>query len=57
MGAPEPPVSSSRFNLPNVITVSRIALCPVLFWLAMSCRIVFEVQTEMLSVTPIEDSH
>ena len=36
MGAPEPPVSSSRFNLPNVITVSRIALCPVLFWLAMS---------------------
>ena len=36
MGAPEPPGRSSRFNLPNVITVGRIALCPVLFWLAMS---------------------
>ena len=35
MGAPEP-VPSSRFNLPNVITVIRIAVCPVLFWLAMS---------------------
>ncbi|HBU57722.1 MAG TPA: CDP-alcohol phosphatidyltransferase, partial [Gemmatimonadetes bacterium] len=23
-------------NLPNLITVSRIALCPVLFWLVMS---------------------
>ena len=36
MGAPEPPQRSSRFNLPNVITVSRIAVCPLLFWLAMS---------------------
>ncbi|MGB1839510.1 MAG: CDP-alcohol phosphatidyltransferase family protein [Longimicrobiales bacterium] len=27
---------SSKVNLPNVITVARIALCPVLFWLAMS---------------------
>ncbi len=24
------------FNLPNFITVSRIALCPILFWLVMS---------------------
>lgn len=27
---------SSKVNLPNVITVARIVLCPVLFWLAMS---------------------
>ena len=36
MGANEPPGRLSRLNLPNVITVSRIVLCPVLFWLAMS---------------------
>lgn len=36
MGESGPPVRSSRINLPNVITVSRIALCPVLFWLAIS---------------------
>lgn len=29
-------MNSSRLNLPNVITVTRIALCPVIFWLAMS---------------------
>ena len=29
-------MSRSRVNVPNVITVTRIALCPVLFWLAMS---------------------
>lgn len=36
MEAPEPAGRVSRINLPNVITVSRILLCPVLFWLAMS---------------------
>lgn len=36
MGVPEPQKRSSRFNLPNVITVSRIAVCPLLFWLAIS---------------------
>ena len=29
-------MSHRVFNLPNFITVSRIALCPVLFWLVMS---------------------
>jgi CDP-diacylglycerol--glycerol-3-phosphate 3-phosphatidyltransferase len=29
-------VSSRRLNLPNVITVVRIAMCPVIFWLAVS---------------------
>ena len=27
--------SASRINLPNVITLVRIAVCPVLFWLAL----------------------
>ena len=27
--------SGSRINLPNVITLARIAVCPVLFWLAL----------------------
>ncbi len=36
MGAPEPLGRGRRINLPNVITVGRIAACPVLFWLAMS---------------------
>ena len=27
---------SSKINLPNVITVTRIVLCPALFWLTMS---------------------
>jgi CDP-diacylglycerol---glycerol-3-phosphate 3-phosphatidyltransferase len=26
----------SRLNLPNIITLARIAVCPVLFWLALS---------------------
>lgn len=29
-------MTDSRVNLPNVITVVRIATCPVIFWLAMS---------------------
>ena len=29
-------MSHRVLNLPNLITVSRIALCPVLFWLVMS---------------------
>jgi CDP-diacylglycerol--glycerol-3-phosphate 3-phosphatidyltransferase len=29
-------VSGSRLTLPNVITVTRIAACPVIFWLAVS---------------------
>lgn len=29
-------MSTSRLNLPNVITVARIATCPVIFWLVMS---------------------
>jgi len=29
-------VSGSRFTLPNVITVARIAVCPLIFWLAMA---------------------
>lgn len=29
-------MSSRRINLPNVITVGRIAICPVIFWLALS---------------------
>lgn len=29
-------MSASRVNLPNIITVSRIAICPVIFWLALS---------------------
>ena len=29
-------MSRSRFTLPNIITVARIAMCPVIFWLAMS---------------------
>ncbi len=29
-------MSHRVFNLPNFITVSRIALCPILFWLVMS---------------------
>jgi CDP-diacylglycerol--glycerol-3-phosphate 3-phosphatidyltransferase len=28
--------TGSRLNLPNVITLARIAVCPVLFWLAIS---------------------
>lgn len=27
---------ASRLNLPNIITVARIASCPVIFWLALS---------------------
>ncbi|MDH3270362.1 MAG: CDP-diacylglycerol--glycerol-3-phosphate 3-phosphatidyltransferase [Gemmatimonadota bacterium] len=26
----------SRLNLPNLITIARIAVCPVIFWLALS---------------------
>jgi CDP-diacylglycerol--glycerol-3-phosphate 3-phosphatidyltransferase len=29
-------MSGSRLTLPNIITVARIALCPVIFWLAMA---------------------
>jgi len=29
-------VSGSHLNVPNIITVARIAACPVIFWLAMS---------------------
>ena len=29
-------MSGSRFTLPNIITVARIATCPVIYWLAMS---------------------
>lgn len=29
-------MSASRLNLPNVITVTRIATCPLIFWLVMS---------------------
>ena len=29
-------MKDKRVNLPNVITVVRIAMCPVIFWLAMS---------------------
>jgi CDP-diacylglycerol--glycerol-3-phosphate 3-phosphatidyltransferase len=29
-------VSGSRLTLPNVITIARIAVCPVIFWLALS---------------------
>jgi CDP-diacylglycerol--glycerol-3-phosphate 3-phosphatidyltransferase len=29
-------VSGSRLTLPNVITIARIAVCPVVFWLAVS---------------------
>lgn len=29
-------MSGSRFTLPNIITVARIALCPVIYWLAMA---------------------
>lgn len=29
-------MAGSRFTLPNIITVARIALCPVIYWLAMS---------------------
>jgi CDP-diacylglycerol--glycerol-3-phosphate 3-phosphatidyltransferase len=29
-------MSHRVFNLPNFITVSRIAMCPILFWLVMS---------------------
>jgi CDP-diacylglycerol--glycerol-3-phosphate 3-phosphatidyltransferase len=29
-------VSGSNPHLPNIITVARIAVCPVIFWLAMS---------------------
>lgn len=29
-------MSGSRFTLPNIITVARIAMCPVIFWLAMA---------------------
>lgn len=32
-------MKASRLNLPNVITVSRIAACPLLFWLVMSTDI------------------
>lgn len=29
-------MSRPHFNLPNLITVTRIAVCPVIFWLALS---------------------
>lgn len=29
-------MTGSRFTLPNIITVARIAMCPVIFWLAMA---------------------
>ncbi len=29
-------MSESHLNVPNIITVTRIAACPVIFWLAMS---------------------
>jgi len=29
-------VNGSRLNLPNLITVARIAVCPVIFWLTIS---------------------
>lgn len=29
-------MKASRLNVPNVITISRIAACPLLFWLVMS---------------------
>jgi CDP-diacylglycerol--glycerol-3-phosphate 3-phosphatidyltransferase len=29
-------MSGSRFTLPNIITVARIAMCPVIYWLAMA---------------------
>jgi len=29
-------MSGSRFTLPNIITVARIAMCPVIYWLAIS---------------------
>jgi CDP-diacylglycerol--glycerol-3-phosphate 3-phosphatidyltransferase len=29
-------MSGSRFTLPNIITVARIVMCPVIYWLAMS---------------------
>ena len=29
-------MSGSRLNLPNAITVVRIAACPLIFWLAVS---------------------
>ena len=29
-------MSERRFTLPNVITIVRIAMCPVIFWLAMA---------------------
>lgn len=29
-------MSGSRFTLPNIITVARIMMCPVIYWLAMS---------------------
>lgn len=29
-------MSGSRFTLPNIITVARIAMCPIIYWLAIS---------------------
>lgn len=29
-------MSPGRFTLPNIITVARIVICPVIFWLALS---------------------
>lgn len=29
-------MTGSRLNLPNVITITRIGVCPVIFWLALS---------------------
>lgn len=29
-------MSGSRITLPNIITLARIAMCPVIFWLAMA---------------------
>jgi len=29
-------MSGSRFTLPNIITVARIAMCPVIYWLALA---------------------
>ena len=47
---PDELMSKSRLNLPNVITVVRIAMCPVIFWLAISPTVGMRIAAFLLFV-------
>lgn len=43
-------MSPGRFNLPNVITIGRIVICPVIFWLALSPAPIARISAFLLFV-------